>query len=93
MRLQPHEITSIQKSVKKYFGESQIYLFGSRLKQEVKGGDIDIFIIPQNRDNLAQKSAKVKFWLEESLFKPVDIVVHQNFEKEIEKEALKGIKI
>ncbi|HHH54374.1 MAG TPA: DUF1016 family protein, partial [Bacteroidetes bacterium] len=83
----------IQKIIKKYFGESQIYLFGSRLKQELKGGDIDIFIIPQNRDNLTQKSAKTKFWLEESLFKPIDILVHQNFDREIEKEALKGIKI
>jgi len=93
MRLKKQEIINIQTTIKKYFGESQIYIFGSRIKEHKKGGDIDIFIIPQNRNDLAKKSAKVKFWLEESLLKPIDIIIHQNFEREIEKEALKGIKI
>ena len=89
MRLENFEIEVIKKVILEIFGESEIRIFGSRLKNK-KGGDIDIFVIPKNRDNLFRKRIKASAKLENLLFKPVDIVVHYDFNREIEKEALKG---
>jgi len=89
MRLESFEIETIKKIILEVFGESEIRIFGSRLENK-KGGDIDIFVIPKNRDNLFRKRIKASAKLENLLFKPVDIVVHYDFNREIEKEALKG---
>jgi len=92
IRLNNKEIDIIKNSITQIFGETEIYIFGSRLKEK-KGGDIDIFIILQNKENLFEKKLKTLVLLEKQLFKPVDLVVHKNFDRIIEKEALKGIKI
>ena len=92
IRLNNKEIDIIKNSITQIFGETEIYIFGSRLKEK-KGGDIDIFIIPKNRENLFEKKLKALVLLEKQLFKPVDLVLHKNFDRIIEKEALKGIKI
>lgn len=45
MRLSSFEIASIVDLVKKHFAEdATVYLFGSRVNDELKGGDIDLFI-------------------------------------------------
>ena len=93
MRLRQNEITQIKKTILKEFGKSDIYIFGSQLDNSKKGGDIDIFIIPQNRKELYKKESKAKFILEEILFKPIDILIHYDFSRDIEKEAIKGRKI
>ena len=90
MRLTPKEIETIKKVISEIFGESEIRIFGSRLDDSKRGGDIDIFVIPKNRDNLFKKKIKASAKLENLLFKPVDIVVHYDFDRMIEKEALKG---
>jgi len=90
MRLTEKEIKIIKEIVLDVFGESEIRIFGSRLNENKKGGDIDIFVIPKNRENLFKKKIKAAAKLENLLFKPVDIVVHYDFNREIEKEALKG---
>jgi len=93
MRLSKEEIEKIKKTVEKNFGEAKVYLFGSRLDDSKKGGDIDLFIIPSNTENLLQKKIKTIAKLERILYKPVDIVVHKNYNRDIEQEALKGIKL
>jgi predicted nucleotidyltransferase len=92
LRLDKKEIDIIKSVIKEFFGESEVYIFGSRIKEK-KGGDIDIFVIPKDKNNLFRKKIKASVRLERLLYKPVDIVVHHDFEREIEKEALKGIKI
>jgi len=93
VRLNKENIDIIKNIVLKTFGKSEIYIFGSRIDMNKKGGDIDIFIIPENRDNLFDKKIKTKMELEERLLIPIDIVIHKNFDYEIEKQALKGYKI
>jgi len=90
MRITEKEIKTIKNIILNVFGESEIRIFGSRLNENKKGGDIDIFVIPKNRENLFKKRIKAAAKLENLLFKPVDIVVHYDFDREIEKEALKG---
>ena len=92
VRLTDKEIQIIKNLANNIFGDCKIYIFGSRLKEK-KGGDIDIFIIPKNRENLFRKKLKLSAKLEILLEKPVDIVVSKNRDRAIEKEALKGIEI
>lgn len=44
MRLSKRVIQILQKNIKKSFGDVNIYLFGSRVDDSKKGGDIDIAI-------------------------------------------------
>jgi len=90
MRLTEKERKTIKDIILEIFGESEIRIFGSRLNENKKGGDIDVFVIPKNRENLFKKRIKAAAKLENLLFKPVDVVVHYDFDREIEKEALKG---
>jgi len=90
MRLKEKEILVIKETIANIFGEATVYLFGSRLDMSKKGGDIDLFIVAKDRSNLFEKKIKALARLKNRLFKPVDIVVHQDFDREIEQEALRG---
>jgi predicted nucleotidyltransferase len=91
LRLSIQEIKKIKSQVKVIFGEAVIYLFGSRVDDAKKGGDIDLYIIPENNDELFKKKMKIKTMLEDILYKPVDIIVASNKNRLIEKEAINGI--
>jgi len=91
MRLTKDEQKIIKSVISEIFGESKIYLFGSRLDMSKKGRDIDLFVVAKNEKNLYEKKLKATVKLERLLYKPVDIVVHRDFNRNIEKEALKGI--
>lgn len=47
MRLENYEVVAIKDSVKKMDENAKIYLFGSRVDNSKKGGDIDILIFSQ----------------------------------------------
>lgn len=92
MRLSKKEVNLIKNNVSNIFGESIIYLFGSRVNDTLKGGDIDLYIVSKEKDDLFKKKLKLKSVLEDILFKPVDIVVAKDNKRVIEKEALsKGL--
>ena len=89
MRLSKKEVETIKKVINEFFIKPDIYLFGSRLDTSKKGGDIDLFIISKDKD-LLRKKVKAIARLERILNKPVDIVLHRDFQRVIEQEALKG---
>jgi predicted nucleotidyltransferase len=45
MRLSHNEISAIKKNVLQFDSNAKVYLFGSRVKDDEKGGDIDILVI------------------------------------------------
>ena len=92
MRLKAKEIDSIKKVINQFFKDAQIYIYGSQLDVSKRGGDIDIYIIPQDREKLLQKESKIKFLLQNMLYKPIDILIHRDFARDIEKEAKKGVR-
>jgi len=49
MRLTNHEIHSIKKAFLESFEEGQIYLFGSRVDDTKRGGDIDLYLCPSKK--------------------------------------------
>ena len=59
MRISEDEMRHIKESFALLFGEGEVYLFGSRTDDSLKGGDIDLFLIPQNKEFLYDK--KIKF--------------------------------
>ena len=58
MRLQGFEISTIKSAASHIFGNgSKVVLFGSRVYNDVKGGDIDLYIQPSDKNNLWEKKA------------------------------------
>lgn len=61
MRLSEFEIESIKSVASRHFGtDVQVFLFGSRTKNQERGGDIDLFIRNPNNVNLKIR-AKIDF--------------------------------
>lgn len=53
MRLETYEISLINSIVKNHFGaDALVYLFGSRVDNNKKGGDIDLFIHAEDESSL-----------------------------------------
>lgn len=74
MRITKEQIHIIIQTVSHFAGiKTEIYLFGSRLNDQLKGGDIDIFIESDSPLSLIQR-AKIKMELESQLGLPVDVV-------------------
>ncbi len=44
MRLSKDEVTIIKRVILKYIEDAKIFLFGSRVDDNKRGGDIDIFV-------------------------------------------------
>ena len=93
MRLDKKDIEIIVNTIEHIFGKVKVYLFGSRLDDHKKGGDIDLFIVSEGRSNLFEKKIKTLSKLERTLHKPIDIVLHKDFDREIEKEILKNSEV
>lgn len=51
MRLRPEIKTFIKETAEKLFPNTEIYLFGSRLNNQERGGDIDILILSEQKIN------------------------------------------
>lgn len=61
MRLNEFEIESIKSLASLHFGnDTQVYLFGSRTNNLLRGGDIDLFISNPNGKHL-KVSTKINF--------------------------------
>jgi predicted nucleotidyltransferase len=64
MRITENEISIIKILAQKIFGKgTMVYLFGSRVDNAKKGGDIDLFITNKDKTNLTI-SSKIEFLTE-----------------------------
>ena len=62
MRLNKKQREIIERTAKKHFGKDvRVYLFGSRIYPEQKGGDIDLFLemVPEEQLTLKKKIALI----------------------------------
>ena len=89
MRLKEKEIAVIKDIIANVFGDARVYLFGSRLDMSKNGGDIDLFVVA--KESSLEQKIKALAKLKRALHKPVDIVLHKDFDREIEQEALRGV--
>ncbi len=91
MRLTPYEIESIKKAFKESFGDGKIYLFGSRVDDTKRGGDIDLYLVPTKKfDNERKRKIKFLIKLDEHIGEQkIDVVLAKDKNRLIEQEALK----
>jgi len=89
MRLEEWEVEEIKKAAKLIFGEDvKVVLFGSRVYDDKKGGDIDLYVITNN----PSMKKKGEFWIElqERLGEQkIDIILSEDKNRTIEQVALK----
>lgn len=95
MRLTEFEVKSIIESFHNYFETGNIYLFGSRVDDTQKGGDIDLYIDTKESDGLFEKKLQMLRDIKVKIGEQkIDVVLSSDKERSIEKEALKkGIKL
>jgi len=96
MRLSEFQINSIKEIAKEIFGDVRVILFGSRVDDNLKGGDIDLYLILNQQPHFLDKPkflSKLKRKIGEQ---KIDVVIDYPERKKnlIDKEALKkGIEL
>jgi len=88
MRLDKHEIQSIKQTFIDVFENGCIYLFGSRVDDKRKGGDIDLFIESTN-SNLINKIKFLAILKEKIGDQKIDVIISKDKSRTIEQEAMK----
>lgn len=77
MRLSAAQTRAILSCVRQQFGaDARVMLFGSRLDDRARGGDVDLLVESQDPPTLHQR-ALATMALERALNLPVDIVAQQ----------------
>ena len=73
------------------FGDNAaVFLFGSRVDDSKKGGDIDLFIRTANKDNLFEKKIRFLARLKRQIGEQkIDVVFNEDEDRLIEQEARK----
>ncbi len=95
MRLKHKEIEAIVSTFEEVFKSGSIYLFGSRVDDALRGGDIDLYIDTDDKDNLFEKKISFLVSLKRKIGEQkIDVVISRDKSRAIEKEALnKGVKL
>jgi len=95
MRLSKIYVEVIKKHFKEFFENGEIYLFGSRVDDSKKGGDIDLYLVLKEHTNLFEKKIKFLSRVKKDLGEQkIDIIFNTDGSRLIEKEAMKwGIKL
>jgi len=81
MRLSKEKRLFLKRLVKQRLPKSQVFLFGSRVDDRAKGGDIDLLILGERRLTLGEKiDLKVEFYKQFGQQK-IDIVSYNKKEE------------
>lgn len=79
MRLSPEDIAIIRTLIRGRFGaDAGIWVFGSRLDDGARGGDLDLYVEPTRLpdDNLLLARQALQRDLERRLRQPVDLTIN-----------------
>lgn len=95
MRLSKQYQNTIKKYFIEFFGDGDVYLFGSRVDDSKKGGDIDLYLVINDHSKLFEKKLKFLSRVKRELGdQKIDVVFNIDSNRLIEKEASKwGVKL
>ncbi len=95
MRLTSAQYHAIKKSFHDVFGEGEIYLFGSRVDDSRRGGDIDLYVRTSNLQNLMRKKVDFLSRLKHEIGEQkIDLVFDRHKHRTIDRIALRtGVKL
>jgi predicted nucleotidyltransferase len=95
MRLTKSEIKSIKSTFDEVFGSGDVYLFGSRVDDSKRGGDIDLYIKTNNIQNKTKQKIEFLAKLKQKIGdQKIDVIISSNPNRAIEQEAISdGIKL
>ena len=90
MRLSNYMVEQIKKSFNETFPEGSLYLFGSRVDNSLKGGDIDLFIEVKDKNNLFEKKIRFLSQVKKAIGdQRIDVIFNEDDTRLIEQEARK----
>lgn len=76
MRITPQQRQRICQQIDRHFGAgAEVWLFGSRVDDQKKGGDVDLYIETTPHPLLSELRCKIA--LQDALEMPVDLIVRQ----------------
>ena len=98
MRLLNNDIKAIKQTFLEVFKQGNIFLFGSRVDDGLKGGDIDLYVVPASILNKKEAlDKKINFLVKlKSLIgdQKIDVIISKDKNRLIEQEAMNtGIKL
>ncbi len=96
MRLSKFEQSAIKKAFLETFESGNIYLFGSRVDDSLRGGDIDLYLVSDIKfDDERNRKRDFLIKLDEYIGEQkIDVILAKDNTRLIEKEALKyGVKL
>lgn len=88
MRLSREEIEAIRRSFSETFKSGALYLFGSRVDDTRRGGDIDLYIVPSGEEDLAMKKIAFLVNLKNRIGEQkIDVVIDRRQNRAIDRVA------
>ncbi len=88
MRLTQQQQQAIINAFIEVFDKGNLYLFGSRVDDQCKGGDIDLYIQPEQQTQLGQKRLEFIAKLYRQLGEQkIDVVIQRDKPKPIDRIA------
>jgi len=90
VRLSNYTVDQIKKSFNEIFDEGSLYLFGSRVDDSLRGGDIDLFIELKDKSDLFEKKIKFLARLKRAIGdQRIDVVFNEDDSRLVEQEVRK----
>jgi len=62
MRLKDSEIRAIKETIRSFDNSAKVYLFGSRVYDNKRGGDIDLLILSNKLRNIDKSCIRIKLF-------------------------------
>ncbi len=90
MRLKTFELESIKESFNNCFTSGKVYLFGSRIDDTKKGGDIDLYIDTSDTNRVKRKIDFLRILKNKIGEQKIDLIISFDKSKPIEQEAIKN---
>lgn len=96
MRLTPEQATIIKNASQQIYGAgTEVFLFGSRVDDSLKGGDIDLYVVPESNNSELQQRLQLHAALQQQLGEQsIDIIIATDPTRLIEQQAIAtGVKL